>query len=783
VVLKVDQGGDAVGGACFSLLSGTTVVSGPVCDEDGDLPDDGRIGFFDVPTGSYTLRETRRPSNDYFQADDRTITIVAGDTVTVQVENVLRPGRIVIRKVDARDGSALAGACFSLDGPSGAYDFCDSDETGNDGLIRFDGIAAGDYTLSETLAPDGFQIGPNVTVTIRPGRTTLLTIQNQPMPPPAQVGNLTVTKVNQGGSALAGACFSLRQGAITIVGSRCDSGDGASDGVIRFTGVGVGAYQLHETQRPSAAYEAVADVSVTITQNQTTEVRVENRLKPGRILIIKTDAYGNRLQNACFDVVGESGPAACTNANGELFFENIAQGTYSLTETQAPAGYVPAADRTGIVVNAGTTTVITIQNQRVPPPANTGTVQIFKFTCPAGAAGEYTQFIDSSNPGPSRLAQTAGCVAANAEFTMIRLSGEGGPGAFATGGDGFYQTNVQNGTYTLTETNPDLPGESSEAVTIYTNQLTTVVVLNFIAPPAPAPVTINVAKYTCLPGYAGSIYGDFVANCASDETLTNNITFRTSGAVASKRITGDGGQKGRTSFGQIPAGQYTLSEETPFGTATVYAFCGTDPNAPNIKYVGGTIGFSITAGQTVHCTFFNVPPDLTPTTGTILVHKLVCATTTPPPGYDWYNECAPQSTGVGFSIALYSGETKTYAPVTTATTDIDGLVRFSLLQPGQYQLKEIGGEWCHAESNSVDPKGDVIVRAQTLSEVWIFNCVITKAGPNTGTGSAAGLLTPGGAGGDGLALALSLLWPVMGLALYGLYRGRSGRRMARLTIR
>ncbi len=309
------------------------------------------------------------------------------------------------------------------------------------------------------------------------------------------------------------------------------------------------------------------------------------------------------------------------------------------------------------------------------------------------------------------------------------------------------------------------------------------VVLNFIAPPAPAPVTINVAKYTCLPGYAGSIYGDFVANCASDETLTNNITFRTSGAVASKRITGDGGQKGRTSFGQLPAGQYTLSEETPFGTATVYAFCGTDPNAPNIKYVGGTIGFSITAGQTVHCTFFNVPPDLTPTTGTILVHKLVCATTTPPPGYDWYNECAPQSTGVGFSIALYSGETKTYAPVTTATTDIDGLVRFSLLQPGQYQLKEIGGEWCHAESISVDPKGDVIVRAQTLSEVWIFNCVITKAGPNTGTGSAAGLLTPGGAGGDGLALALSLLWPVMGLALYGLYRGRSGRRMARLTIR
>jgi hypothetical protein len=38
-------------------------------------------------------------------------------------------------------------------------------------------------------------------------------------------------------------------------------------------------------------------------------------------------------------------------------------------------------------------------------------------------------------------------------------------------------------------------------------------------------------------------------------------------------------------------------------------------------------------------------------------------------------------------------------------------------------MSEDGGNWCHAESDSVNAQGDVTVRANERSTVWIFHCV------------------------------------------------------------
>ena len=56
VVLLQQEDGTPLGGGCFQLVdSNGSNVGGEVCDDDGDVPDDGRTGFLGVEVGSYAL--------------------------------------------------------------------------------------------------------------------------------------------------------------------------------------------------------------------------------------------------------------------------------------------------------------------------------------------------------------------------------------------------------------------------------------------------------------------------------------------------------------------------------------------------------------------------------------------------------------------------------------------------------------------------------------------------------------------------------------------------------
>src|SRR5690606_23826292 len=105
------------------------------------------------------------------------------------------------------------------------------------------------------------------------------------------------------------------------------------------------------------------------------------------------------------------------------------------------------------------------------------------------------------------------------------------------------------------------------------------------------------------------------------------------------------------------------------------------------------------------------------------------------------------------------------------STNADGIVQFPMLVPGTYQLTEVEGEWCFAQSNSVDAQGNVVVKKNSLSEVWVYNCVGTKAPPNTGSGDAAGLFGPDGGIGPQQVLP-NLIWPTALLAGWMFLRNR-----------
>ena len=66
-----------------------------------------------------------------------------------------------------------------------------------------------------------------------------------------------------------------------------------------------------------------------------------------------------------------------------------------------------------------------------------------------------------------------------------------------------------------------------------------------------------------------------------------------------------------------------------------------------------------------------------------------------------------QGQGVRFSLSSWDGTTLT--PITIGATDSDGILRFTRLQPGIYDLQEVDAAWCHAESDNVNADGRVVV--------------------------------------------------------------------------
>jgi hypothetical protein len=114
-----------------------------------------------------------------------------------------------------------------------------------------------------------------------------------------------------------------------------------------------------------------------------------------------------------------------------------------------------------------------------------------------------------------------------------------------------------------------------------------------------------------------------------------------------------------------------------------------------------------------------VSTELSSTAGAIRVVAYQCPAGIDPQTVDWYATCAQPAPGVTFRL-VRTGVSSDSAK--TGTTDDKGNLTFANLPPATYHMTEDGSNWCHAESDSVDAQGDVIVRANERSTVWIFHC-------------------------------------------------------------
>jgi hypothetical protein len=115
-------------------------------------------------------------------------------------------------------------------------------------------------------------------------------------------------------------------------------------------------------------------------------------------------------------------------------------------------------------------------------------------------------------------------------------------------------------------------------------------------------------------------------------------------------------------------------------------------------------------------------PEVTDTTGSIVVRAADCPIAAPQADYDWYGQCTPVSAGSRYRLTRI--DTATRDGMTTST-DATGQAMFRSLPPGTYQLTQAEGDWCYAQSDNVNSDGNLNVAAGQRTTVWIFVCAGT----------------------------------------------------------
>ena len=231
-------------------------------------------------------------------------------------------------------GAPLEGAEFTLTGDKGTTV---SGTTDRNGQIIWNDLPADEkYTLTETAAPEGYQIVAPMNVTLTAGRTEYVTITDD-----VERG-FTIKKVDaQNKGSLQGAVFRFEQ----IDGSYMTTGITGFDGTISFEGdeLPYGSYRITE-QTPPDGYVKSTRVE-TVEWDGTKDVTIvwEN-VRDISLTIIKVDEQtGVSLPNASFDVFadGKLITSVTTNDNGEARVTGIRKEAYiEVVETAAPAGYV-----------------------------------------------------------------------------------------------------------------------------------------------------------------------------------------------------------------------------------------------------------------------------------------------------------------------------------------------------------------------------------------------------------------------------------------------------------
>ncbi len=284
--------------------------------------------------------------------------------------------KLVVKKVDATNPTkGLAGARFHVESTNGS--FSKDIVTGADGTYTFSPLDAGTYAVTETAAPNGYEIdnaGPEYVVLPNSGSSTV-TITFTDTPTVTATGKIRKVDADDPARGLAGAVIKITGVDNNFTGTYTTGAGGALTDVPWDT-MPIGSYVAEEMTPPNG-YSLSKDAGKVRQEfywDGKTDVSLvfENDAKVKIQLIKLTDANAP-LPGAVFHVLrdGQLIGTEATDASGRITVPHVTEGMYAFVEVSAPA---PHAKLTAPVcahvdqatVNGGGTVTVTAKDLKLP---------------------------------------------------------------------------------------------------------------------------------------------------------------------------------------------------------------------------------------------------------------------------------------------------------------------------------------------------------------------------------------------------------------------------------
>lgn len=342
---KVDANNKPLSGAVFEIY------------KDGQLlgveatKTDGTITVSNVEEGFYYFIEVKAPEGYALMHDPVGAYVTAADiagseTVTVTAVNYEKPDLTISKVSDDDNATPVPNTTFSIKGVDVSYQ--NEVRTGANGKVTLPELEAGTYEVTEIAVPSPYILDTNnrKTIYLAPGDDKTLVFANSTKP-----GLKIVKKDITTGERVADVTFLIEQ----IDGTFSEEATTNEKGEIFLEGLEPGTYKATEIRVPGNYILNETPQTVTLVPNKTSTLEFFNAQRPG-LLIKKVDSNDNPIPNVRFNVALKDGASIgdfTTNEQGEIFIPDLDAAWYTVTETAVPDGYILDSTPHDVLLQAG----------------------------------------------------------------------------------------------------------------------------------------------------------------------------------------------------------------------------------------------------------------------------------------------------------------------------------------------------------------------------------------------------------------------------------------------
>lgn len=300
--------------------------------------------------------------------------IILGDLIVEQVDQ--EEYSIIVKKVDASNPSkTLPGAGFHIESQNGSYS--KDIITGQDGTDHVNDLSVGTYAVTETSAPEGYEIDSAVPqyVTVPSNGNNTVTVVFRDTLPITGEGSIRKVDADDPTKGLAGAVIKITGVDNSFVGTYT-TGEGGYLTDVPWDSMPIGSYTAEEVTPPegytkspdqskvkqSFHWDGRSDVSLVFENDSKVKVK-----------LLKLDDSNNPLPGAIFNIIkdGRIVTTEATKEDGSITITDVTEGMYAFVKVSAPAPYARLTEPVfahvdQATINGGGTVTVTASDKRLP---------------------------------------------------------------------------------------------------------------------------------------------------------------------------------------------------------------------------------------------------------------------------------------------------------------------------------------------------------------------------------------------------------------------------------